>query len=404
MLECDLEAAEEKINKKKCKKSSYSSDTGETNDGGIKTRLRRNSNSGIPKLSSPKASKTPKTPHKSGKENTPSKNPKLIKKLYEAEGKMMQSFLGKPNSNTVATEFSNNETGSESETEVSLGKHCGDDSQFVQMALTPREEASGSAKSTPTPDTSHRGMNALTDVPNIRGVNPSIAAESLQLARKGKQQSCEEMATEREIEILKEKISSLDDGSMERMILEMRLDMKQDNLKMMVKIDKVTTSTSNLQREVKQIRNEQKSLDQRLQFTQDAQAMEQTRVNEISLQTFEMQEKIRILQGEVGKQNQWWYLSRCDKDEAQEWELRNNLLISGLDEEDREMETTTAKLVTDFFSQTMKITEPIALKRATRIGKAAPRVILAKLEKVRAAIKTIRASTPQKLVARTKIH
>ena len=62
-------------------------------------------------------------------------------------------------------------------------------------------------------------------------------------------------------------------------------------------------------------------------------------------------------------------------------DLRNNLIISGLDADDAdaETETTTAEMVTDFFTQTMKIGTPIPLDSATRIGKSEPRTVLVRL-------------------------
>ena len=62
-------------------------------------------------------------------------------------------------------------------------------------------------------------------------------------------------------------------------------------------------------------------------------------------------------------------------------ELYNNLLISGLDEvENNESETTTAELVTDFFSQVMQISDTIELDSAKRIGRNKPKTVLVKLK------------------------
>ena len=70
-------------------------------------------------------------------------------------------------------------------------------------------------------------------------------------------------------------------------------------------------------------------------------------------------------------------------EEAKLNEVRNNSLISGLDEEDDEDVTATTQLVTEFFSQTMKVEENIDIKSANRIGKANPRTILVRLQNVK---------------------
>ena len=57
-------------------------------------------------------------------------------------------------------------------------------------------------------------------------------------------------------------------------------------------------------------------------------------------------------------------------------------MISGLDEDDPEMQTSTAEMVTDFFTQTMKVEDPIGVDSATRLGKKRdkPRAVLVKLK------------------------
>ena len=60
--------------------------------------------------------------------------------------------------------------------------------------------------------------------------------------------------------------------------------------------------------------------------------------------------------------------------------MQGNLLISGLDEATDEAVSTTAEMVTDLFSQTMKVSRKIQIQSAVRIGKATPRTVLVKLQ------------------------
>ena len=60
--------------------------------------------------------------------------------------------------------------------------------------------------------------------------------------------------------------------------------------------------------------------------------------------------------------------------------MRDNLYLTGMDEEDNEEEGTATELVTDFFSQTMKIAKPIGLANCKRVGNSKPCSIFIKLK------------------------
>ena len=89
---------------------------------------------------------------------------------------------------------------------------------------------------------------------------------------------------------------------------------------------------------------------------------------------------MKILNGIVQKQAERDMLSRASKDDKELRRLRNNLIISGLDEDNEETRTTTSEVVTDFFSQTLKIPSSISIQSAERKGKANPRTIKIKLK------------------------
>ena len=94
-----------------------------------------------------------------------------------------------------------------------------------------------------------------------------------------------------------------------------------------------------------------------------------------------LRDQIGVLHGIVQKQAQQHYITRLQGEQTQIRNVRDNLLITGLDGDgEEETETTTAELVTDFFNQTMKVEKPIPLKGAIRIGNADPKTILVKLK------------------------
>ena len=188
--------------------------------------------------------------------------------------------------------------------------------------------------------------------------------------------------TKQDLRNLEAKRDSLAPESMERMLLDMRIDMKKDTLKLMSKIDNVASLTSTLQQDVTMLKTANKDFDTRLQTTENLQVSERDRVNGALTSIEELNDQVRILQGIVQKQGQQHHLNRSQTENKLWYEMRNNLPISGLDKDGEEAETptSTAEMVTDFFSQTMKLPHPVAITRAIRIGKGKPRTVLVTLK------------------------
>ena len=161
--------------------------------------------------------------------------------------------------------------------------------------------------------------------------------------------------------------------------------MKRDNMKMMAKIDSVTISNNDLKKDLSALKEDQQSVDSRIQFLEEAQTEQKSKVTQAVNKVVVVEEQIKVLQGLVQKQNQILTLQKTDSENTRLKDMRNNLVISGLDkaEEDAETETTTTELVTDFFSQVMKIQQPIEIQSAVRIGKSTPRSVLVKLKSVK---------------------
>ena len=155
--------------------------------------------------------------------------------------------------------------------------------------------------------------------------------------------------------------------------------MKKDNIELIRKIDGVTSVTDDLKGEVRRIKEEQSTLASSLEHTQQVQTDEKTRVTEAIAGLDEVSEQVRVLQGLIQKQDQKLFLDKLAKEKDRSREIRNNLFLAGLDEMDAETETTTAEMVTDFFTQTMKIAQPISIDKATRIGQANPKTVLIQL-------------------------
>ena len=346
----------------------------------IKTRLRNNSG----------------TSCKIKRDTISGTNAKQLRKMYEGEGKRMEQFLNKQ----AGSGAGDTEDDSEVEFNCLTKGNCGigdkgdkgDKNDKGDNKDKGDNSSQESVTAVQTEDTGNRTINTKR-----KQLRQQCEKETVN-SRKGNKKDKKLASTPepsnmdnrillqdavcKDIEDLERKIQKLQEGSMERMLLEMRLDIKLDNLKMMQKIDGVSLSAGNLQSEIKKIKEDQQEMDRRLKYTQDVQTTELVRADNVNKEIEKLTEQVRVLKGIVQKQDQILTLKKIEVEEDKLRTLRNNLLISGLDKADEENETTTAKLVTDFFTQVMKIRKPIGIRTAERIGKASPRTILVKLVKV----------------------
>ena len=222
----------------------------EDNESSIKTRLRTNSG----------------TPKKLKKNVITGGNGKQLNKLYEAEGKSMHSFLNKQQSIVTGggddSEDSEVQFNSVSVSVEQLKNSNADDDvdisgqQFVPANLDKLTSvnATGGVDARSKAETEYLNTSAWDKVlHSTTKVDDNMQPKSsLTIAISGVG------ALQQEIMELEHKVQSLKDGSMEKMFLELRLNMKRDNVKMMEKIDNATASFKN---EVKQLRETQTNME-----------------------------------------------------------------------------------------------------------------------------------------------
>ena len=166
---------------------------------------------------------------------------------------------------------------------------------------------------------------------------------------------------------------------MEKMFLELRIDIKKDNLSMMKKFDAVVGDTEQLRKEVAELRRNQHDTDTAVSSIDTKQQIQDGAVDSVVRDVENLREQVKILHNVVRKHDQINLLSELQDERQKLNSVRNNLLISGMDEVAEEDQTATAELVTDLFSQSMKMGKKIELT-AERIGKATPRTVLVKLK------------------------
>ena len=193
-----------------------------------------------------------------------------------------------------------------------------------------------------------------------------------------KLQKAESEELQDELKLLEMKASKMESG-MEKMLLEMRIDLKRDNVKVLKRLESVTLSTATLSTEIETMKRGNQQLADKVSSISLTQTSETKRVDQIDTKVESLNKQIRVLHGIVRKQGQVPTIYRTINEQNHLRAVRDNLLISGLDGENDEAPSTTAKMVTDFFNQTMKVGKKVEIISATCIGKAEPKTVLVKL-------------------------
>ena len=224
-----------------------------------------------------------------------------------------------------------------------------------------------------------RNMN--TDVSNTATatVQETATMATPQVSNTPLPESAEIQFLAREVEELDAKLKVTKEGPMERMLMEMRVDLKKDNLKVLRRLEDVAKKTDTLTTDVTMLKLSKGNVELKIKNIETKQQSEATRIDTVANDVDYLYDQVRILNGIVQKQNQVNFLKKSQEEQEQLRGMSDKLLISGLDEVNEETATSTAELVTDFFSQTMKIERGIPLQKAIRIGKANPRMVLVQL-------------------------
>ena len=183
-----------------------------------------------------------------------------------------------------------------------------------------------------------------------------------------------------ELSKMETELKTLEEGSVAKMFLQLRIDLKKDNLNMYQKMDKKLSQVTSMVEKVSKLQQENTEMANGIQSIVAVQTEEKQRLTKVDEKVEMVSKQLKVLQGFVQKHDQRHNLQRIQGEQTQLRNVKDNLMISGLDEENEESPTTTAEMVTDFFTQTMKITKPIEIQSATWIGKASPRTVLVKLQ------------------------
>ena len=273
--------------KKVGKRKSSRSQSTETIEGdSIKTRLRKNSG-------------TPKKPSK--KDVTTGGNAKQLRKMYEVEGRSMQSFLNKQLVSNSDSEIVFNDVRGDGVTNPKT--NSGATHRLEKQTLSVNAEEGANASSN-----SYSDINSGLDMGITEHNKTPRSQQEVVMHHQNKE-------AELEIQMLETKLRKMEDRSMEKMFLELRLDMKKDNLKMMSKIDGVSLVAGGLTVDIQRLQMSQSQMETRIKSTQDRQVEDKVRVNQISLEMVKLADQVRILQGLLQTQDQELFLRRKEKED-----------------------------------------------------------------------------------------
>ena len=186
-----------------------------------------------------------------------------------------------------------------------------------------------------------------------------------------------------EIENLKSQVTITKEGSMERMLIDMHLDMKKDSLRLLERISSISCNTQAIDRKVELMKADNLETKCRVDNMEEAQTLTLTKVSTVETAIAQVHEQISLLTGIVTKQAQQFSHLQDYNEELETKAMCNNIVISLLDELEEETPESLVQMITDFFSQTMQIRKKVAILQAVRTGSGNPCPVRVTLARVR---------------------
>ena len=159
------------------------------------------------------------------------------------------------------------------------------------------------------------------------------------------------------------------EGSMEKLLLEMQLDNKRDNMRTWMSIQQMMENNDTNKQSITQIKEEQTTLKNDLQQFQTVHKVTNDTVSTLTAKIDKMWKNQEIMVGIMERQATMIEHLQHQNEEYLSKSYRNNIIIQGLEIDDDDDHETINKKVTDFFSQTTKINKNIAIKSIVKMKK-----------------------------------
>lgn len=138
-------------------------------------------------------------------------------------------------------------------------------------------------------------------------------------------------------------------------------------------------NVSKLQQEIGSLRDEKGQFDNKVRQIQNIQEEERVKLADALKVIDEHEQHFEAMVGIVTRQNEEIQSIKRTMGQMYTRSVKKNLIISGIDEKQRENPVWTAL---EFFKKEMEITQPIPVLQAYRIGQGSPRAMLVELEVV----------------------
>ena len=182
---------------------------------------------------------------------------------------------------------------------------------------------------------------------------------------------------------LKEKVDSLKEGTMERMLLEMQLDTKIENIKMRKLLCNMMKKNTQLVKEVSALADKDKLLDSKVQnlSTQVESATDESATTSKKMEN--IQKDMNVLVGIVQKQAMMIEHLQHKNEIAENKKIKNDIIIQGIEYDENDTEQHMKELVTDFFKHTMKIRKNVAIRSIEKLGKRKPPAVKVTLQHIK---------------------
>ena len=172
-----------------------------------------------------------------------------------------------------------------------------------------------------------------------------------------------------EMNEMKTRLNKMKPGSMEFMFLQLEYRIKEDNLRLLERMNAISLSTTATKAVCDQTKVNNDELVRSLEGTQETQDQHQVTITSHTKEIQLIHDKISFLEGIVEKQAQEILLLRQANEEQIARGMRDMMYIHNIPEEDDEKDSDTSRIVRNCFKDQMLIPSEIELKKATREGK-----------------------------------
>ena len=184
------------------------------------------------------------------------------------------------------------------------------------------------------------------------------------------EEKCQIAEDVKKIATLKKKVETLKDGTMERMLLEMQIDTKLENLKTRKMMCLLFRNSNEVSNEVSANKSNTSSLTERIIILEET--CDGDDVKSLKSEVTQLKSELSILAGVVKKQSMKIGHLETHNETKVSQKIKHDLIIQGLETENSDTEEELRQMVTGFFKNTMKIHKNIALKSVVKLSNRKP--------------------------------